>query len=280
VIYFNFKELRQIDLNLVIQDILYGIEVDTKDTYRTRKYILPSNNNIAVTGMKWFDNTDLIGGNGALDLLIHVKSITLLESATILSKFEKIDYNQISAISNENIRFCMPLKCDSTWFNIYNYLKNTRGIPEYLINDLYNKSLLWSDDHKNCVFPRDLNSGAFLRGTIPGIQFKRTIGINGRPFIIPGNNELIITEAPIDAISLKYYYKNATIMATGGRIGFDKIEIYIKNATKIFLAHDNDVSGDSQANKIAEKIEIKSERLRPLYNLKDWNEVLKHEKVK
>jgi hypothetical protein len=91
------------------------------------------------------------------------------------------------------------------------------SIPEYLVNKLYDQSLLWSDYKKSCLFPRDLKTGVFLRWTLPGKAFKMTTKTNGRAYVIPGDGLIIITEAPIDAISLKYYYQTATILATGGR---------------------------------------------------------------
>jgi DNA primase len=65
-------------------------------------------------------------------------------------------------------------------------------------------------------------------------------------------------------------------LATGGRISFDKIVPYLSSAFKVLLAHDNDKAGDEQANNIAKNVTLKTERLRPTNNLKDWNEVLKY----
>jgi 5S rRNA maturation endonuclease (ribonuclease M5) len=274
---YNYKELREIDLNLVTQNLLNGIEKDTKESYQTRKYILPSNNNIAITGLKWFDNTNSVGGIGAIDLLMYTKRISLIDSAEILSNFFGNRLDKKICKGNYRYESLIPERCDMTWLSVKRYLINIRCIPENIIDSLYNNSLVWSDENNNCVFPRDLNSGAYLRGILPGIHYKRTIGIDGWTYIIPGDNIIIITEAPIDGISLKYYYQNSTIVSTGGRIGFNKIAPYLKNNKKVLLAHDNDKSGDAQADKLMELINKNVERLRPLYKLKDWNEVLKYD---
>jgi hypothetical protein len=275
--YYNFKTLRSLDLNFVIQTLLKGEEKDTKETYQTRKYIVAPDHKIAVTGLKWFDNTRSIGGFGAIDLVMHVMSTTLLDSAELLSNLKgNANIQNIEKI-NKIDSYKIPNKCERTWPRVKNYLKNIRYIPENIIDKLYNDSLVWSDENNNCVFPRDLNSGAFLRGTNQRIQYKRTIGIEGRPYVIPGGNLIIITEGPIDAISLKYYFNTATMLATGGLLGFNKIKPYLHNAKKVLLAHDNDDSGDLQAKNLLSKINGKGERLRPLNNFKDWNEVLKHE---
>jgi hypothetical protein len=274
--YYNFNKLRQIDLSIVLTILFNAIEVGTKASHNTRQYLLPTKQKIAITGLKWFDNSACFGGVGAIDLVMHIKSVSLYEAAKILEMFsgdQTTTYNNV-LIKTQSVA---PEPCTFTWNCVKSYLTNVRKIPETIINELYNNKLLWSDKRRNCVFPRDLNTGAYVRGTIPGIPFKMSIGRNGRPYLIPGDNLLIITEAPIDAVSLKHYFPNATMVATGGRIGFDKIEPYIIKAERIFLAHDNDKAGEEQATSIRKAISINTERLLPLYNLKDWNEVLQFE---
>jgi hypothetical protein len=208
---------------------------------------------------------------------MHVNSVSLYEAAESLEKLSNIVSNSDNLTNNfYNSQTILPVPCSETWNSVKYYLTYIRKIPENIINQLHNDSLLWSDKNKNCVFPRDLGTGAYLRGTLSGFSFKRTLGINGRPYVIPGENMKIITEAPIDAISLRYYYPKATIIATGGRIGFDKILPYLENNDIILLAHDNDKAGDSQAAAMKKNFNH-AERLRPFYNFKDWNEVLQFE---
>lgn len=272
----NYKKLREIDLNIIMKYVFNAIEVGTKDYYNTRQYLTKTDNKIAVTGLKWIDNTTNIGGIGALDLVIYLNNMALSEASDLLNNISDIkQFNTDIIISNYKTE--VPKPCESTWNYVKFYLTKTRQIPEFIINNLYKKGLIWSDKRKNCVFPRDLNSGAYIRGIQPTKKFKMSLGINGRPFVIPGNDIIIITEAPIDAISLKFYNPKAKILATGGRLGFDKIKSYIINSNKVLLAQDNDKSGDEQARILDNKINIKTERLRPLYNLKDWNEVLQHD---
>jgi hypothetical protein len=274
--YFDFKLLRQIDLNSILTQYYKGVEYETKPTHNTRKYLLPSGQKVAVTGLKWIENNSSHGGVGALDLIIFLNSVPLLEAAELLYKFQnhynatssKKDTVQLQSVTN------IPIPCLHTWEKVKYYLTNIRKIPLMLINELYNRNLIWSDSRYNCVFPRDLNSGAYLRGTNPNIPFKSTIGVNGMPYHIPGSDVLIITEAPIDSVSLKYYYPNATVIATGGRIGIDKIQRYLIDSKLVLLAHDNDMAGDLQANFISKTLKLQYDRLRPLHNLKDWNEVL------
>jgi hypothetical protein len=276
--YYDFKKLKEINLHLILTQLLYALEIGTNERYNTRKYQLPNGHKIAVTDLKWIDNTSNIGGKGALDLVMLVKSVTLKEAAEILSSFSASGQCYSSTLNRQFVgEILIPEPCHEYWPHVRNYLCVKRRLPKFLVDKLYDYSLIWSDCRKNCVFPRDLKTGAYLRGTSE-TPFKMTIGRNGRPYVIPGFDEIIcITEAPIDAITLKYYMPSATILATGGRLGFDKIEPYLSKAKKIFLAQDNDKAGDDQANQMARLIHIETERKRPLYDLKDWNAVLIHE---
>jgi hypothetical protein len=271
---YDFKKLRETDLNIVLTQLFEATETETRPFYATRKYVLPLNQKIAVTGLKWIDNTTSKGGFGAIDLVMHLKSVNLTEAADMLENINNNSHiiSQINFFNQNNV--IIPQPCKETWYYVKNYLNFLRKIPEYIIDKLYQNSLLWSDNQRNCVFPRDLNTGAYIRGILPNKPFKKTIGQNGRPYVISGDNLIIITEAPIDAISLKFYYPRATIIATGGRIGFDKIQPYLIQADKVLLAQDNDNAGDDQAEILNKFIKANTERLRPLYNLKDWNEVL------
>jgi hypothetical protein len=277
--YFNFSVLRNIDLHVVIKKLYTYTDILSKNSINTKHYQLPNNKKIAITGSKWIDNTTKQGGIGAIDLVMYIESISLREAAEKLETIQYInDKVNVQLLKNNN-EFVIPLPCDETWTFVNYYLTKIRFIPETIVNDLFNQKLVWSDKNKNCVFPRDLNSGAFLRGTLPNKPFKLSIGKNGNPYVIPGDKLVIITEAPIDAISLKYYYPNATIIATGGIIGLDKLEQYLKNAIKVLLAQDNDNGGNYQASRISKIINTNVERLCPPTNFKDWNDYLKFDIV-
>jgi hypothetical protein len=274
--FYDFDILRNIDVNSLLELLYHASEFETKEYHHTRKYILPSGTKIAVTDNKWIDNASGKGSYGAIDLVMYLNSIPIMEAANILNNFNKNSlfgncHKPISTSTNNNN---IPKSCSSTWPIVKSYLINIRKIPEQLIILLYQNSLVWSDTRSNCVFPRDHDSGVYLRGTNDNNPFKQTIGSNGFPYIIPGDDVKIITEAPIDGISLKFYFPSATIISTGGRIGFDKITPYLSNASLILLAQDNDVSGDEQANRIKNSTTLNTIRLKPLYGLKDWNDVL------
>jgi hypothetical protein len=285
--YYDFKTLRELNINNVIINIYNASEYRTNESNTTRQYLLPSGQKIAVTGSKWIDNTTNTGGIGSIDLVIYLNSLSLMKAAEILDNYSnssiKTETSVINLINdNKPQKNTIPDSCQHTWSHVKAYLVNYRKIPEYLVNSLHDKRLLWSDNRYNCVFPRDLNSGAYLRGTRPDVPFKMTIGTNGRPYVIPGNDNkelLIITEAPIDGISLKYYYPEATIISTGGRIGFDKISPYLFNVTKVLLAQDNDKAGREQADIIMYYMPNNYlwERIFPPNDFKDWNEALKYD---
>jgi 5S rRNA maturation endonuclease (ribonuclease M5) len=279
--FYNFKELRTIDLVTVLSFLYNAVEFETKPNYATRKYRLNNGKKIAITGLKWIEVATGEGGVGALDLVMYLSSNSLIEAAELLDKLSKQSNNscsQVNIVNNTDL-FKVPDPCFDTWISVKSYLVIERKLPDLLVDELYNRKLIWSDSRNNCVFPRDFNSGAYLRGTNATIPFKSTIGRNGMPYHIPGKDQLIITEAPIDAISLKYYYPGSRIIATGGRIGMDKIVKYLHNTNEVLLAQDNDEAGDQQAAKIGNYLKLSYKRLKPIYNLKDWNDVLIYDSI-
>jgi hypothetical protein len=277
--YYNFKKMRDINLSLVLESLYQATEAQTNYLHNTRKYLLSSGHHIAVTGLKWIDNKTHAGGFGALDLVMYISSVSLLDAAKSLETLSYSSINNDTFSYAESDHCSIPQPHEPTWRFVRNYLTENRKIPADLVDFLYTSSLVWSDRNRNCVFPRDFNSGAYLRGTLSGIPFKQTIGRNGFPYVIPGDDLIIITEAPIDAISLRYYHPNATVLATGGRIGFNKINPYLAKACKVLLAQDNDKAGEEQAIIFQKAIKVKTERLLPMWNLKDWNETLKMEMI-
>ncbi|MDR1577022.1 MAG: toprim domain-containing protein [Deltaproteobacteria bacterium] len=146
--------------------------------------------------------------------------------------------------NNNTVYYTIPEPCELTWDHIKNYLSFEKKIPVTIIDDLHNKSHIWSDKNLNCVFPCYYNSGAFLRGTLVSKPLKLTIGKDGEPYKISGDNIVIITEDPIDALSLKYYYNNATIISTRGKNENHKLLSYIADASEVYLTHDNNQNGN------------------------------------
>jgi hypothetical protein len=174
---------------------------------------------------------------------------------------------------------------------VFNYLTKTRGLSKPKIIDLIDKKLLYQDKRGNCVFPcydqSGLVRGAILRGTLTDKPFKgraKNSDVKYGWSIVPQNaaNLLIVTEAPIDALSFATIYKdklkgNECILALGG-LFVESLKQFLEsysNVNKIILAVDNDAPASEFISKVKAHLEseYKIIEVRPKNN-KDWNEVL------
>jgi hypothetical protein len=134
---YNYKQLREIDLNIIVAQIFNATEIETKEYYNTRKYLIYPDTKIAITGSKWIDNITKIGGYGALDLLIYINKISILEAAKLL---DNLNLTNITSISVIDYKITIPEPCIDTWDIVKLYLTNIRKIPEHIINNLHQKN--------------------------------------------------------------------------------------------------------------------------------------------
>ena len=126
-----------------------------------------------------------------------------------------------------------------------------------------------------------------MRGTLTDIPFKgRVVDSNGDYgwLLMPQieSNEVVVTEAPIDAISIVAFYPDSPIrdsylLALGG-LFLKTLDTFLESHTEvdtIVLAVDNDVPASEFVNTVKNTLGSKYEviEFRPAHN-KDWNEVL------
>ncbi len=159
--------------------------------------------------------------------------------------------------------------------NVYAYLTKTRGIPQNIVNDCLNKSLIYQDVRKNAVFVGYDNENkakyAARRGTFTpdGREpFKRDCTGSDKNFAfrLEGRNTetVYVAEAAIDVLSLAALedkfngvgaYKEKTYLSTGGA-GIDSaLEQFCKthNVKTINICFDDDEAGKNGMEKIMQK---------------------------
>lgn len=172
---------------------------------------------------------------------------------------------------------------------VIDYLTKSRGLPEELINELIDTKLLYQDSRNNCVFPcRDKAGqikGAILRGTLTGKPFKGRVKNSDVDYgwlLAPKekSNQVIIVEAPIDAMSMIALDKSIRenyILALGG-LHESAVETFLESHPEvdtIIMAVDNDAPATEFINKVKDNLgfayDIKEFRPK---DKKDWNEIL------
>lgn len=285
-------KVRGIDPCEVLTRMYGGQECpDSKPHYKSRKFELPDGAKIGVTGSLWVDNSTGRGGKGAINLTMYLsgygqkdfkravrdlaEALGERETAMCLAAdMARQAPRRAFKITEEVVRepFRMPEAVERTWQRARHYLCEVRKIPARIVDWAHEKGLVFSDGRANCVFALDKESGVFKRGT-GDRPFKQTLGQGGLPFVLPGaDDKVFVTEAPIDALSLKALVPESTILATGGNMPPERLKLYLEGKS-VLLAQDNDAAGDDQARRIAREVPT-AKRFLPKEG-KDWNEFLR-----
>jgi hypothetical protein len=148
---------------------------------------------IDIDGSKFYDffPNDQRGGGGAIDLVMHVSGCNFRSSVAWLhDRFDEEGmlratraYAQTQAtkiVAEEPVpQFVPPLKDESKWLSVQNYLTKARGLPENFIIALHQRGWLYADDQQNAVFTmRSLPAGARspTAGVSPSRDYETTTG--------------------------------------------------------------------------------------------------------
>lgn len=277
---------------------LYGAELDkdSKEHHATKKYKLADGQEVAVSpgktgGEVWLLQGQQKGSKGAINLVMELDGIAYKDALKVLG-----DAFGTTAVVREHRRELVtqakkevkavlaeprtaPPRDERRWPKVKAWLADVRAIPAKLVDWLHTQKSVYADTRNNSVFPR-ANGGAFVRGTT-ATAFHRTVG--GKecgPYLIPGSDtQVVLCEAPVDALSLKAIYPKAKILALGGNLlSPEEVKQHIKPGAAVLLGFDNDEQGvvfEAQAKTIwpdAETLKLPSDA-------KDWNEALQTGKI-
>ena len=272
--------------------------------YKEINMIPEGNDNYRIEGYpgliikdNFFKQFGIDTGGNAIDFCVEVLEMDFQKAVKELLSFQdSIDNKQAPLPSRggragkDNKSFALP-SIGSDNKRVFAYLTKTRGLPEELINDLIDMRMIYQDSRGNCVFPcYDVDRqprGAILRGTLPDIPFAgRAAGSDTRFgwLLKPDRQaqEVVVTEAPIDALSIIAYYstkpiRSTYIFAMGGLFieGLKEVLASYPNIESIVLGVDNDDPASNFIDKVRAELgdnyKIKEFRAK---NRKDWNEEL------
>lgn len=277
---------------------LYGAELthDSKEHHTTKKYKLSDGQEVAVSPAKtggevWIVQGQSKGSKGAINLVMELdgtdykNALKILGDAFGTTAVIREHRRELVAQAQKQVKEVLaeprtaPPRDERRWPRVKEWLTDVRSIPAKLVDWLHAQKSIYADARNNAVFPR-AKGGAFVRGTTPA-PFHRAIG--GKdcgPYIIQGNDaQVVLCEAPVDAISLKALYPNAKVIALGGNLlSPQEVKQHIRPNAAVLLGFDNDKQGEvfkSQAKALwphAETLQIPS-------GIKDWNEALQAKKI-
>lgn len=179
--------------------------------------------------------------------------------------------------------------------NVYAYLSKTRMIHKEVINEFFNREMLYQDDHRNCVFvayDKENNVNfAMRRGTN---TYKRFVGdCKGSDYshgfyVDNGAKELFVGEGVIDIMSkmsllaekgIDYHkYNYLAMTGTQKQEPLENILTTYPENKKVTLGLDNDKGGKEALDQIMESLKTSGVECMidmPFPSGQDWNDYLK-----
>jgi hypothetical protein len=111
---------------------------------------------LSVTGRKFMNWTQSVGGGGAIDLVMHLKGwgfkSAVLWLSENLSSFAARSPEFISSKPTAKRAFTLPQRDNRNLPKVIDYLRYDRCIPVALLNKLIRSSKLYADNRGNAVF--------------------------------------------------------------------------------------------------------------------------------
>lgn len=284
----ELKQARQCDLLTYLQ----ATQPQELVELRNSVYCLRSHDSLKISNGKWYWWSRGIGGRSALDYLIEVEGIPLVEAVQKINAMEGTEKTVPSIYVPSHKPFVLPER-NSNNDRILQYLQ-MRGIDREVIEMCIAFDTLYEDVRHNCCFvgfdetrsPRY----AMLRSSDPNRSFLQEVAGSDKrfSFSLPPteSTKLYITESAIDTLSLYVlrdfapdnYLSIAGANTPRGNMLPLALEHYLamhQQIESICLCLDNDRAGIQAAKAIQARLpeQYRTELLPPKEG-KDYNEQL------
>jgi hypothetical protein len=270
------QHLRAIPLDMVLP--LCGAQPDRNDK---RKWHT-SAGVLSVTGAKFMNWRDSVGGGGAIDLAMHLKHLDFKAAVDWLAHHFPGVLLPPQVLPAPPSQLQLPPPDPSQLGRVKEYLAQQRGINPTLLDPLLQSGTLYADTRANAVFlllgKENLPVGAELRGTTqrlwrglaPGSQ--KDLGCFSIP-ATPLPRNVVLCESAIDAISCFALHPHHRCLSTAGaRPNPRWLAPLLSQGCEVYCGFDADPTGDDMARAMT-ALHPTVKRLRPPQH--DWNDVLK-----
>jgi len=269
------QHLRAIPLETVLP--LCGAQKDHDDK---RKWHTAAGA-LSVTGTKFMNWHDSVGGGGAIDLVMHLNHLDFKAAVDwLVHHFPGArPPPPVPPTSPSQLR--LPPPDPSKLGRVKEYLAQQRGITPTLLDPLIQSGTLYADTRANAVFlllgKESLPVGAELRGTTQRVWrglapgSKKDLGCFSIPATpLPGT---ILCESAIDAISCFALHPHHRCLSTAGaRPNPRWLQPLLDQGHPVYCGFDADPTGDDMARAMT-ALHPTVKRLRPPKH--DWNDVLR-----
>jgi 5S rRNA maturation endonuclease (ribonuclease M5) len=283
------EQLRQLPLTQVVYEL--GFEPDLKDSHKWRN----EDQILNLTGSKFYDWTQMKGGGGAIDLVMHIQGGNFSEAMAWLQ--DRFGDRAATAIGMQAVKerveererhpFVLPEPDEMKWQAVLEYLRRVRKLPSGIVNELHQQGLVYADGQQNAVFVRrSLDgevTGAALRGTVGERNSFKGLAEGSRRtegwfYTVSGGEEggaierVVLVEGAIDALSFQILNRpqeKTIILATDGMGALPMG--WLRQVERVEVAFDRDAAGTEMAKRIQQEI---PQAIRVEPERKDWNEDL------
>lgn len=246
---------------------------------------------VSVTGAKFINWNQGVGGGGAIDLVMHVRQIGFGPALQWLEdRFGAWPSTQ-PVFSPAPRALSLPPPAPHHWPRVERYLTEQRQLPHSLLTPLVQAGILYADARSNAVFllgdTPATAVGAELRGTcLPQVFGTQAIQQPWRG-MAPGSRKdlgyfsvsapsaqaLVLCESAIDALSCHVLHPHYRCLSTSGaRPNPPWLPSLIAQGLPLYCGFDADPTGDAIAQLLIQ-FHPSVGRLRP--PAKDWNDALR-----
>lgn len=236
---------------------------------------------LTVTGPKFMNWNQGLGGGGAIDLVMHLRQVGFGQALQWLEhRFDGFTSPQPESTPREQA-LSLPASVAENWPRVERYLVEERKLPAALLSPLVQSAIIYADVRANAVFllvgPDATPVGAELRGTTalawrgmaPGSRKDRGF------FSLPSTpyEAIVLCESAIDAISCHALHPSYRCLSTSGARPDPKwLSSLVEQGQPIHCGFDADPTGDAMAQRMRD-LYPSIQRLRP--QAKDWNDLLR-----
>ena len=237
---------------------------------------------LSVTGAKFINWNQGVGGGGALDLIIHLHRLGFRDALDWLDRHFPNRSTQPAPPWAE-VPLRLPTPDPAQLGRVRHYLLDQRALPAHRVDSLIQAGTLYADPRANAVFVLRASDhtpvGAELRGTTahpwrgmaPGSQKDR--GFFSVPADGPPPPSLVLCESAIDAISCHSLHPQHRCLSTAGaRPNPRWLDWLLAQGRPIYCGFDTDSTGDAMASAMI-ALHPTIQRLAP--PLHDWNDSLR-----
>jgi hypothetical protein len=234
---------------------------------------------ISITGMKFMNWTQQVGGGGAIDLAMHLHECNFRAAIRWLGHQSPLP--QPRPDSGRTQRLSLPLPDPLRLAIVERYLAEQRALPLPWLQLLIESGDLYADARGNAVFLLRGNDhqpvGAELRGT--GLRRWRGLAPGSRKDLgyfrwphRPLAAAIILCESAIDALSCSLLYPGRLAISTAGARADPRwLPALLRAGCPVYCGFDADPTGDAMAQQMM-RLYPTVQRLRPAHH--DWNDVL------